>query len=171
MRLIDSISELLGQLAAWLFVLTGALLTYEVVARYGFNAPTTWASEISQILMIAGVVFALGRTLRRREQISIDVVASFLGPLGRKLVDSFTLLFVGIFSAATAWWGSGIAWDSYTSGRSTGTMLNIPNWWTEILIPIGLFMLALQCLVEFVRIWMGGEWQEKTHDSHDGNVH
>ena len=38
-------SRPLGWIAAMLFFLAGAMLTYEVVARYLFVAPTIWAAE------------------------------------------------------------------------------------------------------------------------------
>ena len=38
----------LAWLAAWLFVLSGIMLSYEVVARYFFLAPTKWAAEHQQ---------------------------------------------------------------------------------------------------------------------------
>ena len=158
MRAIDSVSIFLGNLAAWLFVATGLMLTYEVVARYALNAPTIWAAELSQILMIAGVFFALGATLHRRQHIAIEALYARFGPLGRKLADSLTLVFVAAFAAIVCYWGFDIALDSYLKGRSSGTMLNIPNWWTEALVPFGLAVLFLQCLAELLRIWTGGDW-------------
>jgi TRAP-type C4-dicarboxylate transport system permease small subunit len=158
-RVIDSISLFLGNVAAWLFVVTGLTLTYEVVARYALNAPTIWAAEVSQILMIAAVLFALGSTLHRRQDIAIEALYVRFSPLGRKLADSFTLLFIGAFAAVVGYGGFGIALDSYVTDRLSGTMLNFPNWWTEALIPFGLAILFLQCLMELFKVWRGPGWQ------------
>jgi TRAP-type C4-dicarboxylate transport system permease small subunit len=157
-RFIDRISDALGLVAAWLFVATGAMLTYEVVARYVFGAPTTWAAEISQLFLIAGVLMALGRTLHRREHISIEVIRPRLGVLGRRIADSFALLFVAAFAGVACYSGFGIAYDSFVKGRSSGTMLNIPNWWSEALIPLGLALLFGQCVTELIRLWRGHPW-------------
>ena len=43
-------------LAAWLFALAGAMLSYEVVARYFFLSPTKWAAELSQLCLIYGTI-------------------------------------------------------------------------------------------------------------------
>ncbi len=174
MRAIDSISIFLGNLAAWLFVATGAMLTYEVIARYALNAPTIWAAELSQILMIAGVFMALGVTLHRRQHIMIEALYVRFNPLGQKLADSLTLLFIGIFAAVVCYWGFDIALDSYLKNRSSGTMLNIPNWWSEALVPLGLGILCLQCLAELVRVWKGSRrtgsgWRKPgNHEGHLG---
>ncbi|WP_282604836.1 TRAP transporter small permease subunit [Pelagibius sp. Alg239-R121] len=169
MRAIDSISIFLGTVAAWLFVATGLMLTYEVVARYALNAPTIWAAELSQILMIAGVFFALGATLHRRQHIAIEALYARFSPLGKKLADSLTLIFVGAFAAIVCYWGFDIALDSYLKSRSSGTMLNIPNWWAEALVPFGLAVLFLQCLAELVRVWSGSGWQGTKGHAESGN--
>ncbi|TQV79762.1 TRAP transporter small permease subunit [Denitrobaculum tricleocarpae] len=168
MRAIDSISIFLGTVAAWFFVATGLMLTYEVVARYALNAPTIWAAEISQILMIAGVFMALGVTLHRRQHIMIEALYSRFSPFGKKLADTVSLLFIGVFAAAVCYWGFGIALDSYLKGRSSGTMLNIPNWWSEALVPLGLGLLFLQCLAELLRVWTGSGWRKP--GGHEGHI-
>lgn len=151
-------SEVLSRLAAWLLVATGFILTYEVLARYVFNAPTIWAAEVSQLLLICGVFLALGRTLHRREDIAIAILQARLTGRARRIAESVTLAFIAAFAGIVTWWGFDIAWDSLVKGRSTGTMLNIPNWWAEALIPLGFGLLALQAGVEILRIWTGAGW-------------
>lgn len=158
MGLIDRLSDRLGWAAAWLFFVTGVFLTYEVAARYLFNAPTTWAAELSQLLLIWGVFLALARTLHRRENIAIDFLYDRLPNAGRRALDVFTLVVVAAFSAAVAWYGGDIALDSYLRGRSTGTMLNIPNWWSEFSVPVGFGMLLVQSLIELRRVLRGEAW-------------
>ena len=76
LRTIDKISDWLGIIAAWIFFLTGVFLTFEVVSRYAFNAPTVWVEEVSQLLLIAGVYLAVARTVHRRQNIRIDANAA-----------------------------------------------------------------------------------------------
>jgi TRAP-type mannitol/chloroaromatic compound transport system permease small subunit len=57
-RRIDAFSDAVGRvLAVSMLVLVG-IITYECVARYGFNAPTIWISEASY--MVNGSAFMLG---------------------------------------------------------------------------------------------------------------
>ena len=51
MRLISWIETATAWIAAVLLAGTGVMLTYEVVARYFFNAPTIWAAELSQLFL------------------------------------------------------------------------------------------------------------------------
>ena len=151
MKFLQHISDRLGALAAWLFFATGILLTYEVAARYVFTAPTIWAAEISQMFLIWGVFAALPRTLLRNENIAIDFLYERAPAPLQKLADIFALVFIAVFAATVAWYGFDIMWDSFVRGRSTGTMLNIPNWWTQVAIPFGFGLSAVQCLVLVTR--------------------
>ncbi len=158
MQIIDRISDWFGLFAAWLFFTTGIFLTFEVASRYIFNAPTIWVEEVSQLLLIAGVYLAVARTLHRQQNIRIDALYGQLPARFKKLADTFALSVVIIFSLVVIWYGGWIALDSFTSGRSTGSMLNIPNWWSEAIVPFGFVMVLFQAGVELLRIFSGGEW-------------
>ena len=151
MRLIDRTSDVIGKLAAALFCATGAMIAYEVLARYFFAAPTIWAAELSQLCLLWGTFLGMARPLHNHEHIRITVLTGALGPRAKRGAEIFALLFIGVFAAVVVWYGAEIALDSFLRGRSTGTMLNIPNWWSEATIPIGFGLLLLQCLVELAR--------------------
>jgi len=56
-RFLDTIALGVGRAAAWCFGAIVLLMVYEVVARYGFNAPTIWAHEASVALASFAFVF------------------------------------------------------------------------------------------------------------------
>ncbi len=158
LRMIDRISDGLGVVAAWIFFFTGVILTYEAVSRNLFNAPTVWVEEVSQLMLIAGVYLALGRTVHRQQNIRIDALYGQLGPAARKIADTFALACMIGFALIIVSYGGWIAWDSFAVGRSTGSIMNIPNWWSEGLVPFGFAMVILQGFVELWRIWSGDVW-------------
>jgi len=162
MHIINTTSKWLAIVSAWLFVATGVILTYEVIARYVFNAPTIWAAELSQLLMMIGVFIALAGTLHGRDHISIEILHAALPEWARKLADTFVLLFIAAFAAIVTWWGFLIAWDSFVGSRSTGTMLNLPNWWSEVFVPFGFALVTVQALIEIIRVWTGQGWGQKS---------
>lgn len=156
MGMVDRLSDGFGRLAAWLFLATGAMITYEVVVRYAFNAPTIWAAEISQLFLLWATFLGMARPLHRGEHIRITVLTGLLAPGLRRVLEIASLGFIACFAAVIAWYGFDIAADSFVKGRSAGTMLNIPNWWSEAVIPAGFTLLLAQCLVEMVRLTRGG---------------
>jgi TRAP-type C4-dicarboxylate transport system permease small subunit len=58
MQVLDTFALWLGRVAAWCFAAIILIMVYEVIARYGFNAPTAWAHEFS--VMLAGFAFIFG---------------------------------------------------------------------------------------------------------------
>ncbi|WP_299500653.1 TRAP transporter small permease subunit [uncultured Roseobacter sp.] len=57
MTILDRFALWLGRMTAWCFGAIILVMVYEVTARYGFNAPTTWAHETSVLLASFGFVF------------------------------------------------------------------------------------------------------------------
>ena len=55
---IDTISDWSGRVTAWLIVPMTLAVTYEVVARHFFRAPTIWAFDVTY--MLYGTHFMLG---------------------------------------------------------------------------------------------------------------
>lgn len=149
---ISRFCDALGSVAAWLFFATGLMLSYEVVARYFFNAPTVWAAEIAQLFLIWGTFLSMARVLRRGQHIRIEVLTAALGETTQRYLRVFSLSVIALFSLWVIGYGWEIAHDSLERGRSTGTMLNIPNWWSQMIIPAGFSLLLLQSLAELLRL-------------------
>lgn len=156
-RWIDRLGDALSWVAGGLYFATGLMVVWEVVARYVFTAPTIWAEEMSRVFLLWGTFLPMAALLHRRAHIRITLLLGLIGPAGRKAAEIASLLFVAGFSVFVAWYGWDIARDSLRVGRTTGTMLNIPQWWTEIVIPIAFVLLAIQCVVEAVRLLAGAE--------------
>ena len=89
---IDWLSEQTGKLAAWAFFLVGIFVTYEVVMRYVFTAPTVWVDEVSRITQIWAAYLAGAYVLKHREMIVIDVAFKNPHTLGRRLCETFSIL-------------------------------------------------------------------------------
>jgi len=154
-RLYDRLTARLAALAAWLFVATGAMLVYEVVARYGFTAPTIWAEELSRLGLVWGTYLAAAWLLRERQHIRITLLVDRLPAGARRGAEIFSLGVVALLSAVAAWLGAGIAAESISRGSTTGTMLDLPMVVTEASIPVGFALLGLQALIEIVRLAAG----------------
>ncbi len=155
MRLISTLETAMGWIAAVLLTATGAMLTYEVVARYFFNAPTIWAAELSQLCLIWACPVAMGWALSHRRHIRVTAVTAQLGPRGRQVTEILSLLVILGFSLVVLFYGWEIFYDSFERGRTTGTMLDLPAWIPEAAIPAGFAMLALSCISCLLRAFRG----------------
>ena len=151
MRWIDPLSDWAGRLSAWMFFAIACMITWEVVARYLFLAPTIWAEEMSQFFQIWATYLAAAWVLKNRQLIVIDLFLVRMWPRLRRIVDIFSLLFIALFCGVAIYYGSEILLESIRMGRATSTMLGVPKWMTESAIPVGFGLLLLQTLAELLR--------------------
>ena len=145
----------LARIAAVLFVAAGAMLTYEVLARYFFVRPTIWAAELSQACLIWGSLIAAPWCLRERRHIRITALIGLLPRRGRLAADLFAMLAVALFAGVVMVYGWDIFWDSFRRGRTTGSMLDMPVWVVELAVPFGMGVLLVQALIEAARAARG----------------
>lgn len=143
----------LGWTAALLFAATGVMLTYEVIARYFFTAPTIWAAELSQMALIWGSLVAMPWLLGARRHITVSAVTSLMGPRTRRISQLLAMSVVLLFSAIVTIWGWEIFYDSFVRGRTTGSLMNWPVWIVQLAIPVGFGLLSIQAVIEIIRIF------------------
>ncbi len=152
-RFVDAIAEWTGRLAAWLFFLLGFCITYEVVMRYFFNAPTVWVDEVARVVQVWATYLAAAYVLKHRAMITIDVAFRTQGSLPRRLADTFALLVILLFCAVTVRYGFELWLRSTLRGHTTDTYLALPLWFTQASVWVGFGLLALQGVVEAIKIW------------------
>lgn len=157
----------LARLAAALFVTAGFMLTYEVIARYFFSAPTIWAAELSQLTLIWGTLLAMAWLLGARHHIAVDALVDLLSPEQRRFTEAFAMLCVAAFSAVVTWKGWEIFLDSFERGRTTGSMLDLPTWVSELAVPVGFALLFLQALLEAYRSLTGERDVDAPHGGYE----
>ncbi|MGF1503476.1 MAG: TRAP transporter small permease [Paracoccaceae bacterium] len=144
--LFDMVLDGAAGAAAIAFAGAGAMLGYEVGARYLFTAPTIWAAELAQLCLIWGCLMASPWCLREGRHITVTAGTAFLSGRARAAIDAVAMLLVAAFSAVVLWKGTEIFADSWTRGRTTGSMLDLPAWVAELAVPVGFLLLGLEAL-------------------------
>lgn len=91
-RAIDWFAEWSGRIVAFLCFPLVAALTYEVVSRYVFLAPTDWAFDVTY--MLYGTLFMLGAafTLLKKGHIRTDLFYNNWSPRTQGRVDAIMYL-------------------------------------------------------------------------------
>lgn len=152
-RLLDPIAIWSGQIAAWLIVPMVASLTYEVVARYLFNAPTVWAYDMT--FMLYGAFFMLGAayTLQRKGHIRTDSLYTNWSPRRQGITDAICYLvmffpFITIF----LWYGWGYFLKAYvTDERFVSSPWMAVTWPFKMVMPLTGLLLAIQGISELCK--------------------
>ncbi len=143
----SAIVQVAEALCALCILVLGAIVMYEVVSRYVFDAPTIWVQEIAVYLLIAVTFLGLAPTQHAGEHIRIDVVSKRFSAAARRRLEIVTLLSIAALAAVAAWGGWQMVEQSLRFGRRSPTLLAVPVWIPQLLLPFGMALLALGALV------------------------
>jgi len=91
---VDSISEWIGKITRWACLVLVLALCFEVTARYAFNKPTIWSTELSTMLGATIIVLGLTYVSRHNGHVRIDIFYSRLSPTGKAIIDVACGLFL-----------------------------------------------------------------------------
>ncbi|MEQ5777498.1 TRAP transporter small permease [Thalassospira sp. MCCC 1A01428] len=154
----------LAWIGALLFVASGLMLSWEVVARYFFVKPTIWAAELSQLCLIWGALIGMPWALATRRHIAVDAITRLCSPTMQRVLEILAMTIIALFSIMVMWKGFGIFFESLERGRTTGSMLDLPTWISELPVVIGFALLAVQAVIEIVNVLRGREIPQGAHE-------
>jgi TRAP-type mannitol/chloroaromatic compound transport system permease small subunit len=159
----DAVSLWSGRLVAWLIFPMMLSLVYEVAARYLFDAPTTWAYDMTYILY--GSFFMLGSayTLLKKGHIRTDSFYGAWSVRRQGLVDSICYIvfyFPGMLAFVY------VCWDFFARSFAQGERV-VSSPWMPVIYPlkgalfVAVVLLLVQGLSELLKsLWAArrGEW-------------
>ena len=86
----------LDRLACWVIMLAMALMvavvSVQVLLRYGFNSSLDWADDIGRLLFVASVFLAVPIAVKQGAHISIGLLVERLSPKAQDLLGRFVAL-------------------------------------------------------------------------------
>lgn len=166
---VDRLSLWVGHAFAWCIVILTLGISYEVLVRYAFRAPTAWAFDIGYIMYGALFYMAGAYALSRGGHVRGDILYRLWTPRTQAKLDLVLYVifyFPGIF--ALIWAGIAHAEQSWRYLEvSVYSPANIPIYPLKTLLPIGGGLLALQGAAEVCRCLMcirDGRWPRRLHD-------
>jgi len=151
LQIVDTISGWSGRLVSLLVAAMILIMTYEVILRYAFNAPTQWSYELTLFFFGSYCILGGAYTLLRREHVAMDVLYVRLSLKGRAILDLVTVFLFFLFCGVLLWYGWGFFMRSWAAGETTATPWNPVLWPVKLSIPMGAFLILLQGLAKFIR--------------------
>ncbi|MGW8192698.1 MAG: TRAP transporter small permease subunit [Desulforhopalus sp.] len=151
-RVIDALNEKIGFYGSYLILPLIGVVVYEVFMRYGMNAPTSWAFEVTVFLYGLHYSFALCYAHKYDVHVSIDVFESRLPERGRILLRIATnlILFLptigllAIYTGVLAW----TSWQQWEHASSSWAPAVYPY---KTLMAIGFVLFFLQGLAKLIQ--------------------
>jgi len=140
----------IGLLGGALLVCVAGMVTYEVLMRYFFNAPTTWVMEISIYFSLAGIFLSLAFVLKGKAHVRVDFVINRLPPRTTISLEIITSLLAIVYCGVMAWEGMKLVLNSFHLGEVSPTILKVPMFIPQVFIPVGSTLLGVT-FVKYIR--------------------
>ena len=148
---IDRINIGIGKISSFLILILVAIVMYEVVSRYLFNAPTQWSNELSEYLLTGVVMLGGAYCLAEHEHVRVDIIHRNFSDRIQAWIEIFTFLLVLTFVTAIVWKGGEASYDAFIHDRRSMSVMEMPLFPSMVLVPVGAFLLGLQSLAGALR--------------------
>jgi TRAP-type mannitol/chloroaromatic compound transport system permease small subunit len=151
-RLIDRMSDRIGQTIYWLVLVAVLISAANAVVRKAFNFSSNSFLEIQWYLFSLIFLFCAGYTLKNNEHVRIDIITSRLSARVRASIDIFGTLFFLLPMAFLVMW---LSWpvfvDAWTRHEVSTNAGGLIVWPARLMVPVGFFLLILQGLSELIK--------------------
>jgi|SRR5262245_16057823 len=152
-RAIDKFTDSTGVWVAWLNIPLVAAVSYEVIARYAFNAPTIWSFDVTY--MLYGTIFMLGAAfaLHKGAHIRTDFFFEKWSIKTKGMIDS--VAYIGFFFPSLmvfffVSWNEG--WYAFTIGETSEQTPWRPALWPfKMVVPLAILLLLIQGVSELAK--------------------
>ena len=150
-NLMTRITEAISKPASLLVFVMMLITSTEVIGRYVFNHPTTWAWPLNRQIFGVFILVAGAYTMSKREHIRIEILYDHFPPKFKMIARGIALASFVLFMGVLVWQGSWMGWNSLMMKEKLAGAFRMPLYPFKILIPIGALLFLLQGIAEYFR--------------------
>jgi TRAP-type C4-dicarboxylate transport system permease small subunit len=125
----------------------------EVVLRYGFNAPSTWALDVARYLLLFTFFFALAPALESGHHVHVDLFDPLVPPSWRHWQHSSGWVLVVFVGAVLFWYVLDLTIDAFETDEFSFSVISVKLKYIYWIGPIGTLQFLLTGCVRLVRVW------------------
>ncbi len=151
-KLADSLNRASGVVAGICILAIATFVTYEVVLRFVFNAPTEWVNEVSVYLGLISAFLGFAPALASGKHISVDLVISKLSPETNKVLKLLVSLLGLLFSIVFLITSLEMTLNAYRLNMLSVSTLRIPLFIPQMALPIGFALLSIQFVANLLTL-------------------
>lgn len=150
-RALDALNEKIGYISAFLILPLVGVVGFEVMMRYGFNAPTAWAFELTTFIYGMHYMLTLGYAHKYDGHVAIDIFESRLPARPRtilRIVANLVMFIptVGLLAVWSVIYAS-TSWQAWERASSSWAPLIYPY---KTLMAIGFILFFLQGVAKLI---------------------
>lgn len=147
---LDWMIKLGGYIAGILVLAMTFMIFYEVIARSFFGSPTTWATELSIYALIGSGFLGSAYAVRKHSHITVDLLVANMSEKGRVILAYVTNVLGLLFSVIFTYYSMMHVTKTFELGTTSTSLLRIPMYIPESLLPIGGVLLIIAFILEIV---------------------
>lgn len=151
LSVIDKASRIVGESVSYLLWIGAAMLAWEVLSRYFFNAPTVWAHGYSQRIFGSYFILVGAYTLVQDGHVRIDLVINQYPFRVRKVFDLLNYGFLLLWSSVLIREGWLFFLESWQLREADEMALAHPVYPVKFILFAGAVLIMLQGLAMFIR--------------------
>lgn len=144
LTVLEKVLWVLGRISSMLLLFLVCVISFEVIMRYAFNSPTTWAwilnLHVWLVTMLCAGVFAF----QEGSHIRIEVIYDSFPYKFRVFVKYLTLFLFWVFAVSLVWKGYFMAASSVTGGEIARGPFPMPIYPFKIMVPLVALLLLVQ---------------------------
>ena len=127
------------------------IVAADVLLRYAFNSPLSWAFDLISLYLMAALFFlALADTQRHHGHVAVDIVQYRLSDRTRHLCQAAALAATAAAFAVILVLGAGKAWEAWAAGDVLEGAFAWPTWIAAALVPLGVALLLARLLLSTI---------------------
>lgn len=155
-RFLDALYWVCGALAGLMLIAICVVMMLMSVGReFGINLKG--GDEISGWLCAAMCFLGLAHTFKQGDLIRVTLVVDRFEGSRRRIVELVALFTGGAFLALFAWFLTKMVWDSWRFDEYAQGVIAIPIWIPQSALAVGVVLLLVAFVDEFVRVLMGNK--------------
>ena len=150
-----ALDEKIAELAGWVIVFMMLTISYDVVMRYFFNAPTTWSFEINRYMLIMVVFFGSGWTLASGGHVAVDIATEKLSEKHQNVLIAISHLVSAVYVLIFFIESVAFTLDAWENNVVSTEYLAWPLWPIRFFLVVGSGLLFLECIFKVLRALTG----------------
>ena len=119
-------------------------INIEVMMRYVFNQPTSWATDFTLYLVFYVTLLAAPLVLAQDGHVKLELLTNHLSPAANKRLLKITSYAGSLVCFVMFWYSLKLTWLSFQKNELFVQAVIMPRWVIYVVMPIGFLLLAMQ---------------------------
>lgn len=151
LRALSVIENALGWLSAAAMLAIMLIVFCDVIMRYFFHSPLSWAYDLISLYLVAAVFFlSLSAAYTEGAHVNVDILQQAFPPRGMRLSEVVTTAIGAIVFALITYFGALRTLEAYASHDVLSGAIPWPTWPSLALVPLGCGLMSLRLVAQFV---------------------